>query len=70
MLRIQRRMRETARGQPHDGLPVTPQDVGVFYVELADGQTSIFEIGLDEKGEFLQPWPDSFFEQDFFERFA
>ncbi|MDY0170399.1 MAG: AAA family ATPase [Thermoguttaceae bacterium] len=70
ILRILRRIRQTHQGRPHNERAVRPGDVIALYVESKDGQTSAFEIGIGEDGEFLQPWPDKFFEQDYEERFA
>jgi predicted ATPase len=41
----------------------------VYYVSQEDGKTRLTQIDLDRKGEFVQPWPDDFFEVDFYERF-
>jgi predicted ATPase len=70
ILRILRRIRETSRGTPHDGIPVTPDDVSVVYVSQEDGQSVPQTIGIDEHGEFTRDWPDDFFESDFYERFS
>jgi hypothetical protein len=68
ILRILRRIREASKaaGKPF----ITPEHVGVWYVGREDGSSVPTEIGIDDRGEFLCPWPDSFFEQDFQERFA
>ncbi len=70
ILRILRRIRQTHQGQPFNGIPVSPACVIAVYVEPRDGQTSPFEIAIGEDGEFLQPWPDKFFDQDYEERFG
>jgi len=70
ILRIQRRMRQTSMGQASENIEVRPEHVVVLYVEPEAGQTTAFEIALGEDGEFLQPWPDSFFDQDYRERFG
>jgi predicted ATPase len=73
ILRILRRIRETNSGVHQDEqLSLTPNDIAVFYVDkCSDGSISkLYEIMVDDKGEFLVPWPDSFFEQDFLERFS
>ena len=69
ILRLQRRIRETTKGEPHAGIPLTGSDVAVYYVSQEDGMTRLTKIDLDRKGEFVQPWPDDFFEVDFHERF-
>jgi hypothetical protein len=70
ILRIQRRIRESAAGNLQNGILVKGDDVAVYYA-VSDGScTRLRRIELDRKGEFLQPWPDDFFEIDFYERFA
>jgi hypothetical protein len=70
ILRLLRRIRETNQGKPHNGIAITDGDVGVYYVSMNDGCTRLRRIDIDKKGEFIQPWPDDFFEIDFYERFA
>lgn len=71
VLRVLRRIRQTAKGEkPEMGIAVTPKDVAVYYVQIADGQTKVIRIDVDDRGEFVQPWPDDFFEIDFNERFG
>lgn len=69
VLRLQRRIRQTGKGEPNKGIPVTGNDVAVYFVNQEDGQTKIGRIDIDKNGEFIQPWPDDFFEVDFYERF-
>jgi hypothetical protein len=68
ILRILRRIRETSRGRPHDGIPVTPNDLAVVYVSQKEGQSLAQTIRVDEHGELVDNWPDQFFELDFYER--
>lgn len=70
ILRILRRIRQTHRGQPHDNVEVRPEHVAAIYVESGEGHTTAFEIGIGDDGEFLQPWPDKFFDQDYEERYG
>ena len=70
ILRLLRRIRETSAGKPHRDLPVTPNDVAVYYISQQDGETKLTRIDIDMHGEFVQPWPDDFFELDFYERFG
>ena len=70
ILRILRRIRQTHRGQPHNNVEVRPEHVAAIYVESGDGHTTAFEIGIGDDGEFLQPWPDKFFDQDYEERYG
>jgi len=70
ILRILRRIRETGESKPHNGVTVTGADVAVYYVSVEGERTRVRKIDIDKKGEFVQPWPDDFFEIDFYERFA
>ena len=70
MLRMLRRIRETADGELPPGYPrVTPEDVQVLYVESEGGVTSIVPLPITEDGDFAQKWPHGFFterEEDLF----
>jgi hypothetical protein len=71
ILRLLRRIRETTRGKtPAVSTSVTPKDVAICYVRSENGQMKVIVIDVDDDGEFVQPWPDDFFEVDFYERFA
>ena len=69
MLRLQRRIRQTGKGEPHRGVPVTGNDIAVYFVNQEEGQTRARRIEIDKNGDFIEPWPDDFFEVDFYERF-
>ncbi|MFC1792719.1 DUF3696 domain-containing protein [Planctomycetota bacterium] len=70
ILRLLRRIRETSRAKLDDDLlAISPNDIQVSYIQSKEGQTSIKIIDIDKDGEFVQPWPDDFFDQDFHERF-
>jgi predicted ATPase len=70
ILRILRRIRQTSKGEAVRGLEIHVADLKVLYVEPRDGQSSVFEIGVSDDGELLQPWPDKFFDQDYEERYG
>lgn len=70
ILRLLRRIRETGKGAAYRGMAITPDDVAVYYVAAEGTQTTVRKIDIDTRGEFVQPWPDDFFEIDFHERFA
>jgi hypothetical protein len=71
LLRIMKRIRQTTHGGlPDDIPPITPDDVAVLYVNPTENECSeILELRLDEDGEFIDPWPDGFFEEGYRERF-
>jgi hypothetical protein len=70
ILRLLRRIRETERGKvpPHRQLKTS--DLAIYYLQQNSGCTSAKKIDVDVKGDFIQPWPDDFFEIDFNERFG
>lgn len=62
MLRILRRIRETEdKSLSADAERVTPDDVGVLYVEPTPGGAQVVEIPITEEGDFARPWPQGFF---------
>lgn len=71
LLRIMRRMRETAEGTLKDNeLKLTPDNVSILYVDANEKRgTYITELELSEDGTLLDPWPGGFFEEGFEERF-
>ena len=64
LLRIMRRMRQTASGELRDGVPpVRPEDVTVLFVEPDGAQSLVREMPLNERGELVKAWPGGFFEE-------
>ena len=61
LLRILRRIRETAEGQVSEEAKLLPNEVAVYYVESENGITQANRIGLDENGRFTDRWPKGFF---------
>ncbi len=71
ILRLMRRMRQTADDELPTGLPkVTPDDVSILYVQPTNTGSVVRVLELDVEGQFLDPWPGGFFEEGFKERFA
>ncbi len=64
ILRILRRIRETAEGELPEGLtPVIPDQVSVLYVEPGKAGSEVIQIPVNEDGEFERPWPRGFFSE-------
>jgi len=62
ILRILRRIRETADGELPEGAPAArPEDVAVLYVQPGSDGAEVIHIPVTEEGEFAQPWPEGFF---------
>ena len=68
-LRIMRRIRETESDSTKTANALQTQDVVVYYIRARDGHTDRVRLDIDVSGDFIQPWPDDFFEIDFYERF-
>lgn len=64
LLRVMRRLRETASGELPDGAPeVRPEDVMVLFVEPDGPRSIIREMPLNDRGELVKAWPGGFFEE-------
>jgi predicted ATPase len=64
ILRILRRIRETAAGELPEGMPaITPDDVAVLYIKPGKDGSEVIHIPVNEDGEFDKPWPDGFFSE-------
>lgn len=64
LLRIMRRIRETANGKLPEGVPqITPKDVCVLFVEPDGSRSIVREMPLNEEGELVKAWPGGFFEE-------
>ena len=64
LLRIMRRMRQTAAGELPDGIPaVRPEHVMVLFVEPDGAHSVVREMPLNERGELVKAWPGGFFEE-------
>ena len=64
LLRVMRRMRETAEGTlPEGAVGVRPSDVSIVLIEKDGGRTVTRKMPLNEKGELVKAWPGGFFEE-------
>lgn len=62
ILRILRRIRESAEGNLPEGMPkILPEHVQVLYVDPSATGSQIVELPVTEDGEFERPWPKGFF---------
>lgn len=70
LLRIMRRMRETAQGKTEGRPAIKPSDIAIIFVRREDARSVVLELRLDEEGMLIDPWPGGFFEEGFRERFG
>jgi hypothetical protein len=64
ILRLLRRIRETAAGERPAGHPgLRPDQLAVFWVDRGPNGSTVRELRVDETGEFVDKWPQGFFEE-------
>jgi predicted ATPase len=65
ILRLLRRIRETTDGDlPTGKPPLKPDDIAVYYVQQRNDEgTEVRLLRIDDSGEFIDRWPDGFFEE-------
>jgi hypothetical protein len=81
VLRLLRRVRDTMarkasrlEGDEAKDFPlpwahdVRPSDIAIYFISSIEGAVQCKEIEVDDRGDFIQDWPDDFFELDFNER--
>lgn len=61
ILRLMRRIREGK---------ISPDDIGVVFVEPLARGSRFIELRIDEEGDFIDDWPGGFFEESFHEKFG
>ena len=64
MLRLLRRIEETGSNELPEGKPaLKPDQVSVVYVEQFDGEVRATRLRIEETGEFIDRWPQGFFDE-------
>ena len=64
ILRLLRRIEETHSGELPEGKPaLKPDQVSVVFLEQADGEVRATRLRIDETGEFIDRWPQGFFNE-------
>jgi predicted ATPase len=70
LLRLLRRIREGSEGDNETNAPrVEPHDLSVNYVESKNGRSIIKRLRVDTDGDFIDRWPNGFFEERYDELF-
>jgi len=66
ILRILRRVRETAEGRlPQGKTPVRPEDLSVLFIQAGSNGSEVVELPVTPDGDFGRPWPGGFFAERF-----
>jgi len=64
ILRLLRRIRETAEGElPPGAFALMPDDVSVVYVQIGEEGVELVPLPIDATGEFTTRWPKGFFDE-------
>ncbi len=64
MLRLLRRIEETHSGELPQGKPaLRPDQVSVVFVERVEGEVRATPLRIDQTGEFIDRWPQGFFDE-------
>lgn len=64
MLRLLRRIRESHDGELPEWHPgLSPDDLVVAYVQQDYGKVKVHRLRVDETGEFVERWPEGFFDE-------
>ncbi|UHQ55326.1 AAA family ATPase [Microbulbifer sp. YPW16] len=63
MLRLLRRVRESASNFSRNTVALKPQDLAVHYVEPNEAGTEFKQLRVSDEGDFLDEWPQGFFDE-------
>ena len=63
--RLGKMIRETASGDPRDGVSLNPEDIGVYFVDSSLGSAKLIKIELTPNGRLDGDFPDEFFNEDY-----
>ena len=64
ILRLLRRIEETGSNELPEGKPaLKPDQVSVVFLEQIDGEVRATPLRIDETGEFIDRWPQGFFDE-------
>ena len=64
MLRLLRRIEETHSGELPEGKPpLKPDQISVVFLEQVDGEVRATRLRIDDTGEFIDRWPQGFFDE-------
>jgi energy-coupling factor transporter ATP-binding protein EcfA2 len=71
ILRLLRRISETTDNEIKDqALELSPEDLGIYYIHNENDELVLKELPVDKDGEFVENWPDGFFDERVVELFG
>ncbi len=70
LLRMMKRIRQTQDGELPPGVPpASSSDIAVYLIQNEGKGVAIMQMRMNERGEFLKPWPKGLFEESLRETF-
>ena len=63
LLRMLRRMEETHDGKQQGVRKLTPEQISIYYAATDQDGVKLTTLEVDETGEFVNDWPEGFFEE-------
>jgi hypothetical protein len=70
LLRMMKRIRQTQDGELPEGVPhANRDDVAVYLIQNEGRGVAVMQMRMNERGEFIKPWPKGLFEESLRETF-
>ncbi len=70
LLRMMKRIRQTRDGElPTDVPPASTDDIAVYLIQNEGKGVAVMQMRMNDRGEFLKPWPKGLFEESLRETF-
>jgi hypothetical protein len=70
LLRMMKRIRQTHDGElPTDVPPASTDDIAVYLIQNEGKGVAVMQMRMNDRGEFLKPWPKGLFEESLRETF-
>jgi len=63
MLRFLRRIRETGENEAPKNRNLMPEELSIYFIEQGEAGITCKSIRVDEDGDFIDRWPQGFFEE-------
>jgi predicted ATPase len=63
LLRLLRRIRETDEGEAPPGRELKPENISIYFIEQGEEGIACHKIRVDEEGDFIDRWPQGFFDE-------